>query len=123
MLVCGNVEMLLRRWLLLVLLSPTCSNDALMMSLAIAAYENRKLATCDVAGAYLHADMDDFVVIKILGQVVEILCAKNPCFKEFVVMENGKKRCICSYLKRYMAVSSWHYFGMIYSWERWWKWA
>ena len=47
--------------------SPTCSNEAVMISLVIAGYENRKLATCDVIGAYLHADMDDFVVIKIQG--------------------------------------------------------
>ena len=62
-----------------------------MISLVIAAYKNRKLATCDVTGAYLHADMDDFVVIKIQGQIVDILCAKNPSYEEFVVMENGKK--------------------------------
>ena len=79
--------------------SPTCSIDALMISLVIAAYKNRKLATCDVTGVYLHADMDDFVVIKIQKQIVDILCAKNPSYDEFVIMENGKKTLYMQLLK------------------------
>ena len=63
------------------------------------AYENRKLATCDVTGAYLHADMDDFIVVKIQGQIVNVLCAKNPSYEDFVVMENGKKTLYMQLLK------------------------
>ena len=39
--------------------SPTVSVDALMLSLMIDAKEDRDVATADVAGAYLKADMDD----------------------------------------------------------------
>ena len=70
--------------------SPTCSNEALMISMVVAANKNCKHATCDVTSAYLHSDMDDFVVIKIQGQTVDILCTKNPSYKKFVVMENGQ---------------------------------
>ena len=62
-----------------------------MISMVVAAYKNSKHATCDVTSAYLHAVMDDFVAIKIQGQIVDILCAKNPSYEEFVVMENGKR--------------------------------
>ena len=70
-----------------------------MISMVVAAYKNRKHATYDVTSAYLHADMDDFVVIKIQGQIVDILCAKIPCYKEFVVMENGKRMLYMQLLK------------------------
>ena len=43
--------------------------------------------------------MDDFVVIKIQGQIVDILCAKNPSYKEFVVMENGQQTLYTQLLK------------------------
>ena len=67
--------------------------------MVVAAYENRKRATCDVTSAYLHADMDDFVVIKIQGQIVDILCAKNPSYEGFVVMEDGKRMLYMQLLK------------------------
>lgn len=37
---------------------PTVSTDALMLSILIDTKERRDVATADVAGAYLHADMD-----------------------------------------------------------------
>jgi hypothetical protein len=71
--------------------SPTVSNDALMMTLVIDALERREVATADVPGAYLHADMDDFTVLKLVGQSVDILCQANPDYKQYVTEENGKK--------------------------------
>ena len=66
----------------------TCSNDALMLVILQAAFEGRKIATADVQAAYLHADMDDFMVIKLQGSLVDILW---PEYSMFVVLENGKK--------------------------------
>ena len=71
--------------------SPTVSNDALSMTLLIDANEKRDVATADIPGAYLHADMDDFVVLKMTGASVSILCKMNPKYKVFVTMENGKE--------------------------------
>jgi hypothetical protein len=47
--------------------SPTVSTDALMLSLLIDATEHRDMATADVAGAYLHAKMEDFILLKMEG--------------------------------------------------------
>ena len=69
---------------------PTCSNDALMIMLIQAVHEGKKIHTADVRGAYLHAEMDDFVVITLQGQIVDILCELKPEYKKFVVYENGK---------------------------------
>ena len=71
--------------------SPTVSTDALLLSIIIDAHEGRDVATADVAGAYLKADMDDFVVMKFTGESVDILCNMNPKHKSFVVIEKGVK--------------------------------
>jgi hypothetical protein len=71
--------------------SPTVSTDALMISLMIDAKERRDVATAVVEGAYLHADMEDFVLLKLVGEAVDIMCQVNPKYEKFVVIENGKK--------------------------------
>ena len=71
--------------------SPTVSTDALMLSIMIDAHEGRDVATADVVGAYLKADMDDFVVKKFTGESVDILCNMNPEHTNFVSNEKGNK--------------------------------
>ena len=69
------------------------SLEALMGILLVNAYEKRATAVFDVPGAYLHADVPDnkFVLLKIEGAFVDIMCEVNPEYKEDVRMENGKK--------------------------------
>ena len=62
-----------------------------MMSLLIEAKERRDVATADVVGAYLHADMDDFTLLKVEGASVDILCSVSEEYKKYVVYEHGKK--------------------------------
>jgi len=69
----------------------TISTNALMLSIIIDAYEKRDVATADVEGAYLHADMEDFVLLKMVGEAVDIMCDVNPKYAPFVVVENGKR--------------------------------
>ena len=54
-------------------------------------HEGRDIATADVAGVYLKADMDDFLVMKFTGELVDILCDMNPGHKAFVSNEKGIK--------------------------------
>ena len=61
--------------------SPTVSNEGLMMSLIIDAMEGREVATTDVPEAYLHAKMDDFTVLKLTGDMVDIFCEMNAKYK------------------------------------------
>lgn len=61
-----------------------------MLSIIVDAHEGRDVATADVAGAYLKADMDDFVLMKFTGESVDILCEMKPKHRQFVVSENGK---------------------------------
>ena len=53
--------------------SSTCHNDSLMLSLIVDALEKRVVATGDVPGAYLHAKLKDFTVLKFTGESVEVL--------------------------------------------------
>jgi hypothetical protein len=71
--------------------SPTICTDALLMSLIIDAMEHRDVAIFDVPGAYLNADMPDFVLMKMVGQTVDIMCRVNRDWEKFVVIENGQK--------------------------------
>ena len=72
-------------------LSPTVSTDALILSLMINAKEGRDVATADVEGEYFHADMEHFVILKLAGEAVDIMCQVNPKYKKFIVVGHGKK--------------------------------
>lgn len=67
------------------------SLDAPLLSLLVDAKENRHVACADIAGAYLNADMDDKVlVVKFIGEEVDIMRRVNPEFAKHVLYE-GKK--------------------------------
>lgn len=70
--------------------SPTIQLESLMLTLLIDAYENRDVATADVVGAYLMANMDDFVLVKVIGQSVEVMCEVDDNYKKIVTYERGK---------------------------------
>ena len=71
--------------------SPTIQLESLMMSLMIDAKENRDVATADIVGAYLLAEMQDKVIVKLKGTSVDILCKANNKYKDFVISENDTK--------------------------------
>ena len=49
------------------------------------------MAISDVVGAYLLAEMEDHVLVKLTGIAVDVLCRANEKYKKFVVFEKGKK--------------------------------
>ena len=69
--------------------SPTISHDAMMVSLIIDAIEGRDVAIADIKGAYLLADMDEYVLLRMTGQSVDILCNVNKEYEKYVTYENG----------------------------------
>ena len=70
--------------------SPTISNDALFLTMLIDAWEDRDVATTDVDGAYLHADMDDYTLLKLEGKSVDIMCEVNMDYEIFFVWRTIK---------------------------------
>ena len=55
------------------------------------AYEERDVATADLAGAFLKALMDDFVLVKLIDHEVDIMCKVNSSFEKYVVQEGKRK--------------------------------
>jgi hypothetical protein len=93
--------------------SPTVSTDALMISLMIDALEQRDVATADVAGAYLHADMDEFVLLKLSGDTVDIMCQSNEKYLPFVTNEYGRKVLYMQLMMELYGVFDRHFSGTI----------
>ena len=64
--------------------SLTVSTDALLMNLMIDAWERRAVGTSDVPGAYPQAYMEDFMILRMVGESVDVLCKVNGEYKQFV---------------------------------------
>jgi hypothetical protein len=74
--------------------SPTVSIYALMTSCLMDAIEGRKVATCDIPGAFLQADWpaDRDCYLKFEGAMVSMICDIDPKYKKNVVYgKNGRK--------------------------------
>ena len=95
--------------------SPTMQLESLILSLIIDAKEGRDVATADVVGAYLLANMKDYVLVKLTGKSVDIMCGVSAEYEKYVGIENGK-RVLYLRLKRHcMGVCNQPYYGMILS--------
>ena len=71
--------------------SPKTPLESLLITLLIDAWEGRDVATADVVGAYLNAYMEDFVIVKLVGDEVDIIGKLNPEYKEYTTSENAKR--------------------------------
>ncbi len=95
--------------------SPTVSTEGLFLSLGIDAKEGRDVATCDVEGAYLHAKMEDHVIMVFEGEMVDYMVQTDPKkYSPFIhVTANGTKLLYVQLLKAL--------YGCIQSAMLWWK--
>ena len=71
--------------------SPTATPESVLLTAMIDAVEDRHVVVVDVTGAYLNAHMDDFVLIRLSGDDVDMMCNANPTYEQFVTNENGRK--------------------------------
>jgi hypothetical protein len=72
--------------------SPTVSIESVMISTVIDAKERRDVATIDIPGAFMQADMDDVVHMKLEGTMAELLVKIDPIlYRKYVQTENGKQ--------------------------------
>ena len=58
--------------------SPTVAIEAIMLSCIIDAKEKRDVAMVDIPGAFMQADMDELVHVKIEGTMAELLAKMDP---------------------------------------------
>lgn len=71
--------------------SPTLHADSVMITSAIEEHEARVVGTSDIKGAYLHANQDDFTVMRFMSEQVDVMCKINKVHKEYVATEKGRK--------------------------------
>jgi hypothetical protein len=63
-----------------------------MLSCVIDAMEKRDVATVDIPGAFMQADMDETVHMKMEGKMAELLVRIDPkLYRKHVQLENGKQ--------------------------------
>lgn len=71
--------------------SPTVAIEAVMLSCVIDAKERRDTATVDILGAFMQADMDELVHMRLDGKMAELLVQVDPdLYEKYIVYENGK---------------------------------
>ena len=71
--------------------APTVSTEAVFMTAVINAMENRTVAVVDIPGAFMQADMDPGVYMRIDGTMAELLMEiDHDMYQPHMVMEKGK---------------------------------
>ena len=72
--------------------SPTVTTKGLILSTAINAYEGRRMAIVDVGTAFLHADNNKEILIKLQIKIVELLVQLEPTmYRKYVTVgPNGE---------------------------------
>lgn len=72
--------------------SPTVSTEAVFLTAVVDALEKRSVAVVDVPGAFMQVDMDEDVVVRFEGTMVDKLIEIDPeMYLPHVVYEHGKK--------------------------------
>ena len=70
--------------------SPTISTEALFLTCIVDAMEGRDVATLDIPGAFMQADMDELVHLRIEGEIARLLIRVDEKYKDMVTYENRK---------------------------------
>ena len=77
--------------------SPTASLEGVLITSVIDAKEQRDVMSADIPNAFIQAEIpngkgDEKIIMKITGQLVDILVQMAPeVYGKYVVYENGKK--------------------------------
>jgi hypothetical protein len=72
--------------------SPTVAIEAVMLSCVMDAMERRDVATVDIPGAFMQADMEDIVHMKLEGKMAELLVRIDPqLYRKHVQVDRGRQ--------------------------------
>jgi hypothetical protein len=72
--------------------APTAAIESLFLSSVIDAKEGRAVVTLDIPGAFMQADMDEVLYMKLEGPLAHLLTKVDPKqYSQFVATETGKK--------------------------------
>ena len=71
--------------------SPTATPESVLLTALVDTVEDWHVVVADVTSAYLNMDMDDFVLIRLSGDDVNMMCNANPDYKKFITKNNGRR--------------------------------
>eukprot|EP00978_Attheya_sp_CCMP212_P040803 scaffold226459_cov23-Attheya_sp.AAC.2 len=93
--------------------SPTVAIESVMLTSVIDAKENRDVAIVDIPGAFMQADMDELVHMKLEGKMAELLVMLDPkLYRKYIQVEKGRNVLYVELKKHCTALSGPHsYFG------------
>ncbi len=75
--------------------SPMVALELVFLSSTIDAKENREVVT-DIPGAFLHADNKDYVIMKMIGTLAELMVKTNPKNVQAIRCSGERKVCVIS---------------------------
>ena len=73
--------------------APTVSTDALFITLVISAHEQHNVASADIPGAFLHADNDERVTMRLDGILAEMMVKLHPLYTAHLSRRRTWKTC------------------------------
>ncbi len=63
----------------------------MFLTSTIDAKENREVVTIDIPGAFLHVDNEDYVIMKMVGMLAELMVKTNPkMYRQYIVLEKRR---------------------------------
>ena len=72
--------------------APTVALESVFVTATIDAKEKREVVTIDIPGAFLHADNDDYVIMKMNGWLAELMVKTDPkMYRKYVMIEKGRQ--------------------------------
>ncbi len=71
--------------------APTVALESVFSTSTIDTKEGRKVVTIDIPGAFLHANNDNYVIMKMVGTLAKLMVKNNPSlYRQYVVLEKGR---------------------------------
>jgi hypothetical protein len=71
--------------------APTVSLESVFITSMIDAKEKRKVVSIDIPGAFLHANNNDYIIMKMNGMLVELMAWTDPkLYPKYVTIEKNK---------------------------------
>ncbi len=68
--------------------APAVCLESVFVTSTIDAKERRKVVTIDIPGAFLHANNDDYVIMKMHGTLAELMARTDPkLYRKFVIVD------------------------------------
>ena len=70
--------------------SPTVSLEALLLTCVLDAIEKRAVLICDIPGAFMQADIDEIINLRLDGPILNALLRIDPSYAKFIIKERNK---------------------------------